>query len=396
MGTETPMTTRTRSDAGFSLPEVLIAMGIMMVVLAGTFSAMTQAMKGEELTRLNINMNSSLRSTMDLAVRDFLQIGQGLPDSRRIGVPNGPGAQPILRPGPTAAAAAPCPGVPATFPVDATIPAVTVGPGLGAQVNTVCSDVITVLAADGTFDSVPLRAIAANGSSILVALPAVAGGIDIDDGGGDDIRVGDLMMLQRNGLSTLLYVSGVNGPAQTINFTAGDPFQLNQFAAGLGGTINAVIAGAGEPTAVGNNANGTPRVAATKASRIRMLTYYVHIDPADPANPRLLRQVNNANVAPPTPNPNANTVGFGVEQFLLTYDLVDGNNNWIDVAMTNADRAGGGGCGAAQCSENQIRKVNVTLSMRSRQRFSTTREFMRNSLYSQVAVRSLAFTDRYR
>jgi len=253
-----------------------------------------------------------------------------------------------------------------------------------------------VLAADGTFDSVPLRAIAANGSSIIVALPAVAGGIDIDDGGGDDIRVGDLMMLQRNGLSTLLYVSGVNGPAQTINFTAGDPFQLNQFAAGLGGTINAVIAGAGEPTAVGNNANGTPRVAATKASRIRMLTYYVHIDPADPANPRLLRQVNNANVAPPTPNPNANTVGFGVEQFLLTYDLVDGNNNWIDVAMTNADRAGGGGCGAAQCSENQIRKVNVTLSMRSRQRFSTTREFMRNSLYSQVAVRSLAFTDRYR
>ena len=99
------MTTRTRSDAGFSLPEVLISMGIMLVVLSGTFSAMTQAMKGEELVRLSTNMNASLRSTMDLAVRDFLQIGQGLPDSRRIGVPNGPGALPILRPGPTAAAA---------------------------------------------------------------------------------------------------------------------------------------------------------------------------------------------------------------------------------------------------------------------------------------------------
>ena len=126
MRTDTPMTTRTRSDAGFSLPEVLIAMGIMLVVLGGTFSAMTQAMKGEEVTRLTINMNSSLRSTMDLVVRDFLQIGQGLPDSRRIGVPNGPGALPILRPGPTAAEANPCPGVPAAFPVDATIPAVTV------------------------------------------------------------------------------------------------------------------------------------------------------------------------------------------------------------------------------------------------------------------------------
>ena len=390
------MTTRTRSDAGFSLPEVLISMGIMLVVLSGTFSAMTQAMKGEELVRLTTNMNASLRSTMDLAVRDFLQIGQGLPDSRRIGVPNGPGALPILRPGPTGAAAAPCPGVPANFPVDATIPAVTVGPGLGAQVNGVCSDVITMLAADGTFDSVPLRAIAADGSSMVVALPPIAGGIDIDDGGGDDVRVGDLLMLTRNGLSTLLYVSAVNGANQTISFTAGDPFQLNQFNPALGGTITALINGAGEPVAPVLNANGTPRVTATKASRIRMLTYYVHVDPLDPGNPRLLRQVNNANAAPPTPNPNANTVGFGVEQFLLTYDLVDGTNNWIDVAMTNADRAGGAGCGATPCSENQIRKVNVTLSMRSRQRFSTTREFMRNSLYSQVAVRSLAFTDRYR
>ena len=394
-------TRRRRSDAGFSLPEVLIAMGIMLVVLSGTFTAMSQAMKGEEVTRLTTNMNASLRATMDLAVRDFLQIGQGLPDSRRIGVPNGAGAQSILRPGPDAAAAAPCPGVPASFPVDATIPAVTVGPGLGAQVNGVCSDVVTVLAADGTFDTVPLRAIAANGSSIIVALPAIPGGIDIDDGGGDDIRVGDLIMLSRNGISTLLYVSGVNGGTQTITFAAGDPFRLNQFdpidadplTAEMGGTINQVIDGAGEPTIVGNNANGTPRVAATRASRIRMLTYYVRIDPLDPGNPRLLRQINmNANAA----NQNANTVGFGVEQFLLTYDLVDGLNNWIDIAMTAADRAGGAGCGATPCSENQIRKVNVTLSMRSRQRFSTTREFMRNSLYSQVAVRSLAFTDRYR
>ena len=392
-------TTRTRpSNAGFSLPEVLITTAILLVVLAGTFQAMSAAMKGDELTRLTLNMNSSLRSTMDLVVRDFLQIGQGLPDARRIGVPNGAGAVPIRRPGPTAAAVAPCPGVPVNFPVDATIPAVTVGPGLGAQVNTVCSDVITVLAADGTFDSVPLRAIPANGSSITVAMPtgaqAVTGGVDIDDGGGDDIRVGDLIMLQRNGLSTLLYVSSITGANNQINFAAGDPFQLNQFdpidanpaTPEMGGTINQVIEGAGEPTVPVLNANGTPRVAATRASRIRMLTYFVQINAADPNNPRLMRQV----------NMNPNIVGFGVEQFLLTYDLVDGTNNWIDIGMTAADRAGGAGCGATPCSENQIRKVNVTLSMRSRARFSTTREFQRNSLYSQVAVRSLAFTDRYR
>ena len=111
-------------------------MAIMMVVLAGTFSAMSQAMKAEELTRLITNMNATLRSTMDLVVRDFLQIGQGLPDARRIGVPNGTGALAIRRPGPAAAEAAPCPGVPADFPRRRLrIPAVTVGPGLGPRVN---------------------------------------------------------------------------------------------------------------------------------------------------------------------------------------------------------------------------------------------------------------------
>ena len=40
-----------RSDAGFSLPEVMVSMGIMLVVLAGTFSAMTNAMQAEQTAR---------------------------------------------------------------------------------------------------------------------------------------------------------------------------------------------------------------------------------------------------------------------------------------------------------------------------------------------------------
>ena len=46
---------------------------------------------------------------MDLVVRDLLQVGQGLPDGRVIGVPNGAGSAPIIRPGPAAAGA--CAGV---------------------------------------------------------------------------------------------------------------------------------------------------------------------------------------------------------------------------------------------------------------------------------------------
>ena len=53
-----------RSDAGFSLPEVLIAMGIMLVVLAGTFSAMANAMQAEQTARSITTMNGYLRGAL--------------------------------------------------------------------------------------------------------------------------------------------------------------------------------------------------------------------------------------------------------------------------------------------------------------------------------------------
>ncbi len=90
-----------RGDAGFSLPEMMISMGIMLVVLAGTFTAMTTAMNAEQTASNLTTMNGHLRSSMDLVVRDFLQVGQGLPVGRVIGIPNGPGAAQITpaRPG---------------------------------------------------------------------------------------------------------------------------------------------------------------------------------------------------------------------------------------------------------------------------------------------------------
>jgi prepilin-type N-terminal cleavage/methylation domain-containing protein len=125
-----------RDDAGFSLPEVMISMGIMLVVLGGTFTAMTNAMRAEQTARSITTVNGNLRTSMDLLVRDFLQIGQGLQTGRVITVPNGPGSTPIVRPGPAATGA--CAGV-TNFPVDPTISAVTVGPDLGPPINGQCT-----------------------------------------------------------------------------------------------------------------------------------------------------------------------------------------------------------------------------------------------------------------
>jgi hypothetical protein len=46
------------------------------------------------------------------------------------------------------------------------------------------------------------------------------------------------------------------------------------------------------------------------------------------------------------------------------------------------------------CSPNQIRKVNATLAIRSDKK-SAESGYYHNTLFTQVALRNLAFVDRY-
>ena len=276
-----------RDDAGFSLPEVMISMGIMLVVLGGTFTAMTNAMRAEQTARSITTVNGHLRTSMDLLVRDFLQIGQGLQTGRVITVPNGPGSTPIVRPGPAASGA--CAGV-ANFPVDPTISAVTVGPDLGPPINGQCTDVINTLAIDGAFENVNVAAMAANGQSITVR-PRVVRRLDIADAFGDNLRVGDLLELRRRGTSDTATSTSRHVAGQVVTFTPGDPLGLNQFDTTgiMEGTTNKIFV-AGDPVAPVVVA-GVTQAGPWDAFRIRMISYFVNTT-ANPASPRLVRQIN--------------------------------------------------------------------------------------------------------
>lgn len=383
-------TRQARPDAGFSLIEMMISMFIMLVVLAGTFAAMTNAMRAEQSARSITTLNGHLRSSMDVVVRDFLQVGQGLPVGRVIGVPNGPGSLPIIRPGPAAAGA--CVGV-ANFPVAPTLSAVTVGPDLGPPINGQCTDVITTLAHDGAFENVNVTSIAANGRSMTIYPygPDGANGTpddinisDVPDALGDNVRVGDLLEISKGATSTLVSVTAVAG--QTVTFAPGDPLRLNQFDVGLAmlGTTNQSKAAAPvNPNAVvmvGAVIQPGPSV----ASRVRMITYFVDTL-TNPASPRLVRQLG---AAPP------NAVAFEMEAFRLTYDIADGTVNPAGVRMDATDLTVGGDCAPFACSPNQIRKANVSMAIRSEQRNKQT-GYYHNTLFTQVALRSLSFVDRY-
>ncbi len=95
-----PSSTRSR-QSGFTLVELLVSMAITTVIMGATMTAMQHAINATDSALLLTSMNNGLRTSMDLMVRDLLQVGQGLPSGHVVMVPAGPGAQVIRMPGPS-------------------------------------------------------------------------------------------------------------------------------------------------------------------------------------------------------------------------------------------------------------------------------------------------------
>jgi hypothetical protein len=274
--------------------------------------------------------------------------------------------------------------------VDTTLPAVSVGAGLGPAINGECTDVITILAADNLFGPVPLAAIAADGRSATVHNSVNIS--DNPDVGNDNLRRGDLLMITKGPMSVLMQVTAVAGQVVTFGTGAVDPLGLNQFDTTLTmlGTINQLKAQAPVDPDAPVEIAGVQQRGPSEATRIRMVTYYVDAT-TNPLVPRLARVLGGQ---PP------NAVAIGVQDLRLTYDIVDLVNNPAAVRMDEADLDGSGACDPAPCSENQIRKVNILLSMNTddarapgAQRYGYHTQ---TALYTQVSLRSMAFVDRYR
>jgi len=405
-------------QGGFTLVELLVTMAITTVILGATMTAMTHAINATDLAIQLTSMNNNLRTSMDVMVRDMLQVGQALPSGNVILVPSLAGSTAIKLPGPLlnpvktfylgAAGVDPdvLPRLTTTAPGAGTNPpmisAVLPGPGLGPVVNGTATDIIVTLSGDSSFDHIRLScntaktvvcntALAVNGTNMTVWNgPSNQHGANITNGGADDLRAGDLIMLTRGATSALVMVTTVVG--QTVNFASGgvlDPLNLNQQGAG-DGTVKELAASPDAdvytpPNPMPPAASPQPLpVIATEATRIRMVTYYIDAE-TDKNRPRLVRRIN---FGIPT------AVAFDVEGLSISYDLVDGDKNPANVRMDADDLAGDGDCDDA-CSPNQIRKINIMLSARSKTKLKGSGQHLRNRLITQVSFRSLAFVDRY-
>jgi hypothetical protein len=346
---------------------LLVAMSLATLVMGISMTALSDALRANRSVAALTGMNNSLRLAMDLMVRDFLQVGSGLPPGHVIQVPNGAGAVAVRIPGP--------PGTAFTLEVsDADIAAIVPGPERGPMVSGKSTDTITVLMADNTFTNIALDAITSTSVT-------VDNGVDIG-AGPDRVTPAQLMMVTKGSHSTLLQVTAVNPASRMLTFAANDSLNLNQPAAAAGtlAQLNAA--------APANNPNST------SVTRVRMITYYIDTTTTD--RPRLVRRINNGHQTNFN-NALGTAVGVDIEGLEISYDLADGNTNPSGVRFTDEDLDGTGACAPDPCSPTQIRKINVTLTARSSDVHgpqSGMRVF-RNSLRSQVSLRGMAFLNEY-
>jgi hypothetical protein len=333
------------SDSGFTLGEVLIATALTLVIVSAAVEMLTRTLTLTGTARVISETNHGLQAGTSLMVRDLMQTGQGVPLGG-IPIPNGTGATAVKRPGLTGM----------VFPVTQTVlPALSPGNGLGPTLLGVPTDLINVVYADRTLNlsANPLTSIAADGSTMTVAAATPVTGV-----GG--LQAGDVILFS-NALGNALQMVTTTPTSQTVTFAAGDPMNLNQRGAAAGSVMNL---------------QSSPGVfPPTTATRVLIVSYFVDTT-TDPTLPRLVRRINmGQNLA----------IAMGVENLQVTYDLVDGVTN-----PTNVDTP------AVTNSANQIRKANIFLSARSQDVNPQTKQFFRNTMATQVGLRSLSFVDRYR
>jgi type II secretory pathway pseudopilin PulG len=360
--------TRSRfaGTAGYSLIEMMVAMGVTTVVMGATMTGLADVSKGSEMVIQVTEMNKALRTSMDLIERDMLQVGSGLPPGHVINIPTGAGSSSIRFPGPPGTAFVSVAG-------DPDISAVEAKPNLGPVINGVATDVLNVMMADNTFLDVGLTAVGASTVNVVAGLNIATGP--------DRVTPGQLMMIWKGSVTALVEVTAVDTTTRMLTFANSDSLNLNQSGAAAG---NLPFLNAQAP--VNSAAN-------TFATRVRMITYYLDAT-TDPKHPRLVRRINNGS-ATTFDNNSGTAVGMDIENLRFRFDLNDGNTNPASVQMNATDMTTGGACAPAACSMNQIRKVDIVLTARSRNALQPKVRSFHNSLNSQVSFRGMAFVDEY-
>jgi prepilin-type N-terminal cleavage/methylation domain-containing protein len=377
-----------KKQTGFTLIEMMVALGITLVALAATMIAFKDATYTNQSVTLKSDISDNLRAGVNLLEQDLIQAGTGIPTGG-IPVPYtagpktclGSGGAPINRPNMTGGLSFPVCNV----SLNAIEPGWQLGPAITSpdSIAGANTDLITILYVDntlalnsrmvnepaiGTNPGCPAGSITPDGQTVTFDANCIAFSPT-----GVQINPGDLIMFTNGQGNAIQEVTSVSG--QTLNFIAGDGLNLNARTDPQGTILQLqntkVVGGQNVP-------NGT--FPPTTATRIWMITYYLD-NVIDPLHVRLIRRINWLNQGSILGQP----VGETIENLQFKYNFVDGVTNPSGQPSIPAGE-----------SESLIRSVDIILGARSTNAWAQTHKYLRSNFMTQVSLRSMAYVNRYK
>ncbi len=382
------MTTKSRRKRGFSLIELLIAMVVTLIIMAGAMMMFKKSSDAIFIVAQKAEMQSNARVAVNSIVRDLSRAGSGGMTHGGIALPNT-----------TTIYAPPFAGAPFNNIVNVNTNTFSQGvlymvtPDYqgGPTINTKTTDAITVSYVDPDLDltQTPTTTISANGDA--VTLDATLYTTPLNDPG-TGVKVGDVFMLQNTRGTVAASVSGFASGGTTIAFASGDPLGMNDpNTAGDPGSI----ASLGTPCAVGPGCPTGRNYPATTLFRVFMVSYYIEqldgngaplgVTAGGAVDYRLMRQVSGGAPVP---------ISEHVVGLLFSYDLSDANpggTNSPDARILIA--------GVDTRVYSEIRNVYVSVTTRSNRQDRVGNNGVGNYAYTtmttNVSPRNLSFFNQF-
>lgn len=371
---------RKKREGGFSLLEMVVAMALGTIVLGAAVSIYIQGVNATWTVSQRAELQQDFRAASNLLTNDLSLAGAGLGQGALIQLPTS-ATLPLYGCAQTTGTCYINSGAGETYPVQGTTPylyGLLPGYQEGPTVNTMATDIVTVVYTDPTFALDCYTASVTNSTTVTFTLPGtlsctlptnISTPQAVNDAG-VGLTAGDLVWFTFGTSNVVAEVTTAATSGGVVVFASGDKLKMNQAS-----------------SAARSLASQTTGTTGT-AERILVITYYLD---SSVTPTRLMRQVSGH-----TPMPVAENVVY----LNFTYDLFNTTTTTAAVGCPNPGAitpacANGSSSGLFP---NQITKINIMhMDMDSSVNGSgfAQKGYSRMDLQTSVSARNLTYVNNY-
>jgi hypothetical protein len=371
-----------KREWGFSLVEMVVATALGTTVLGAAVSIYIQGVNATWTVTQRAEMQQDFRAASNILKNDLSLAGAGLTQGAAIALPT---SSTVPRYGCDQTLACYINGASVNYPLNGGTPflyGLLPGYGLGPTVNTMSTDIVTVIYTDPIFALNCYTATLTNATTVTFALPGtltctlpinLATPQAVNDAG-VGLTAGDLILFTFG--STQIVAEVTNVSSDTVTFASGDILKMNQ-ATTAPNSLAYTYTKSGSVTGTGQ--------------RILVITYYLDttVTPS-----RMMRQISGHSPMP---------VAENIVYLNFTYDLFNTTTNTPALSQCSPGAASTAvSCnpspGSVGMLPNQITKINIAhmdIDSTVKSGMYGGNGYQRMDLQTSVSARNLTYVNNY-